>query len=224
MASILVDGVAAFARDGVSLRSGRFLRADMLVFAVGCKNTSPPPFLAELGAGAQELIWFQSMASCQQSAADVRGVCPKHAPARAPGNTELYNYAFLGPSGRIGTASDVTYGYVPVGPKKQLDMFFHGMECYKRGHGAVRHAAPQSGFPAIFEPILWVSGHLRQTSDAVQALRAALHQTSPSFTSGEHAGSPPTAERPSTWFHSCHWWSSLNSGMEVRLYNAAVAS
>ena len=118
MASILVDGVAAFARDGVSLRSGRFLRADMLVFAVGCKNTSPPPFLAELGAGAQELIWFQSMASCQQSAADVRGVCPKHAPARAPGNTELYNYAFLGPSGRIGTASDVTYGYVPVGPKK----------------------------------------------------------------------------------------------------------
>ena len=63
------------------------------------------------------------------------------APARAPGHVELHNYAFLGPSGRIGTASDVTYGYVPVGPKKQLDMFFHGIKCRQRGHEAVRLTA-----------------------------------------------------------------------------------
>ena len=72
VASILVDSVAAFARDGAFLRSGRFLRADTLVFAVGCTNLSPPPFLMELGAGAQEAD-FQLWPSCQQHR---DSVCP----------------------------------------------------------------------------------------------------------------------------------------------------
>jgi hypothetical protein len=129
--------VAAFARDGVFLRSGRFLRADTLVFAVGCTNLSPPPFLMELGPGAQEAN-VPAVAIMPANAAGFSLSLHSIAPARAAGQVELHNYAFLGPSGRVGTASDVTYGYVPVGPKKQLDMFFHGMECRRRGQEAVR--------------------------------------------------------------------------------------
>jgi len=140
VASILVDSVAAFARDGVFLRSGRFLLADTLVFAMGCTKLSPPPFLMELGAGAQEAD-VPAVAIRPANAAGPSVSLLSSAHARASGHVELHNYAFLGPSGRIGTASDVTYGYVPVGPKKQLDMFFHGMACRQRGQEAVRLAA-----------------------------------------------------------------------------------
>ena len=50
--SVLVDSVAAFARDGVFLRSGRFLGADMVVMAAGCKQIAQPPFLHKMGLGA----------------------------------------------------------------------------------------------------------------------------------------------------------------------------
>ena len=50
--SVLVDSVAGFARDGVHLRSGLYLRADMVVMAAGCKYLSQPPFLQTLGLGA----------------------------------------------------------------------------------------------------------------------------------------------------------------------------
>ena len=50
--SVLVDSVASFARDGVSLQSGRFLGADMIVMAAGCKQIAQPPFLHELSLGA----------------------------------------------------------------------------------------------------------------------------------------------------------------------------
>lgn len=48
---VLVDDVTAFENDGVLLRSGVFLRADMLVMANGCKRLSQPSFLVELGIG-----------------------------------------------------------------------------------------------------------------------------------------------------------------------------
>ncbi len=54
------------------------------------------------------------------------------------GFDKLYNYAFLGPSGRIGTASDFVYAFVPHGPKKQLDLVFHAINCHQRGLSRVR--------------------------------------------------------------------------------------
>ncbi|KAK9827287.1 hypothetical protein WJX81_000437 [Elliptochloris bilobata] len=108
--SVLLDSVASFGRDGVFLRSGRYLRADMVVMAAGCKQISQPNFLLQLGIG----------------------------------HDQLHNYAFLGPSGRIGTASDVVYAFVPAGPKKQLDMFFHGIDCRRHGLEKAFIAALQS--------------------------------------------------------------------------------
>ena len=65
--SVLVDSVASFARDGVFLRSGRFLAADMVVMAAGCKQTAQPPFLHEMGLGAacHRRCWLRVKASGQ---------------------------------------------------------------------------------------------------------------------------------------------------------------
>ena len=53
----------------------------------------------------------------------------------------MHNYAFLGPSGRVGTASDFVYAFVPHGPKKQLDLIFHAITCHRTGLIAVgQHA------------------------------------------------------------------------------------
>ena len=49
------------------------------------------------------------------------------------GYDKLYNYAFLGPGGRIGTASDFVFAFVPHGPKKQLDLIFHAIGCHQQG-------------------------------------------------------------------------------------------
>ncbi|CAK0782757.1 hypothetical protein CVIRNUC_005952 [Coccomyxa viridis] len=49
------------------------------------------------------------------------------------GFKDLHSFAFLGPSGRIGTAQDGLFAYVPAGPHKQFDMFLHSYQCYKRG-------------------------------------------------------------------------------------------
>ena len=54
------------------------------------------------------------------------------------GFKDLHSFAFLGPSGRIGTAQDGIYAYVPAGPHKQIDMFLHSYACYKRGQLEVR--------------------------------------------------------------------------------------
>ena len=54
------------------------------------------------------------------------------------GFEDVYNYAFLGPSGRIGTASDFVYAFVPHGPKRQLDLMFHAIKCHQRDLLGVR--------------------------------------------------------------------------------------
>lgn len=46
---------------------------------------------------------------------------------------DLHNYCFLGRNPRIGTASDFVFAYVPFGPQKQLEMFFHSAEQIKLG-------------------------------------------------------------------------------------------
>lgn len=52
--------------------------------------------------------------------------------ARA-GFKDLHSFAFLGGSGRIGTAQDGIYAYVPAGPHKQFDMLLHSYAAYKAG-------------------------------------------------------------------------------------------
>lgn len=49
------------------------------------------------------------------------------------GFKDLHSFAFLGPSGRIGTAQDGIFAYVPAGPHKQFDMFLHSYACYSKG-------------------------------------------------------------------------------------------
>ncbi|KAK9828833.1 hypothetical protein WJX72_002308 [[Myrmecia] bisecta] len=52
------------------------------------------------------------------------------------GFNDLYNLAFMGDSGRIGTASDFVYAFVPEGPKRQIDLFLHSYTCHKQGNMA----------------------------------------------------------------------------------------
>lgn len=47
--------------------------------------------------------------------------------------TKLHNFAFLGRNPRIGCAADFLFAYVPFGPMKQLQMFFHAVDCCKKG-------------------------------------------------------------------------------------------
>lgn len=49
------------------------------------------------------------------------------------GFKDLHSFAFLGGSGRIGTAQDGIYAYVPAGPHKQFDMLLHAYAAYKAG-------------------------------------------------------------------------------------------
>jgi hypothetical protein len=49
------------------------------------------------------------------------------------GFCDLHNHAFLGANPRIGCASDFVFAYVPWGPMKQLEMFFHSVDCCKKG-------------------------------------------------------------------------------------------
>jgi hypothetical protein len=63
-----------------------------------------------------------------------------HARSTSAGYDKLYNYAFLGPSGRIGTASDFVFAFVPHGPKKQLDLIFHAIGCHQQGLSQVRQS------------------------------------------------------------------------------------
>lgn len=55
-----------------------------------------------------------------------------------PGFKDLHNFAFLGPNPRIGCASDFVFAYVPFGPIQQLKMFFHSVDCCRKGMEKVR--------------------------------------------------------------------------------------
>ncbi len=54
------------------------------------------------------------------------------------GFEDLYSFAFIGNSGRIGTASDGLFSYVPAGPNKQVDMFLRAYDLRKEGRLEVR--------------------------------------------------------------------------------------
>lgn len=57
------------------------------------------------------------------------------------GFEDLHSFAFLGDGGRIGTASDGIFAYVPVGPSRQIDMFLHAYDLHKAGRTAELQAA-----------------------------------------------------------------------------------
>ena len=46
---------------------------------------------------------------------------------------DLHNFAFLGKTARIGTASDWVWYNVPHGPQKQIESFFQGQRCIRDG-------------------------------------------------------------------------------------------
>ena len=56
---------------------------------------------------------------------------------RPAGFEDLHSFAFLGKSGRICTASDGLFSYVPAGPNKQIDMFLHAYDLHKADRLAV---------------------------------------------------------------------------------------
>ena len=49
------------------------------------------------------------------------------------GFEDLHSFAFIGNSGRIATASDGLFSYVPAGPNKQVDMFLRAYDLRKQG-------------------------------------------------------------------------------------------
>lgn len=49
----------------------------------------------------------------------------------------MHNFAFLGRSPRIGTASDWVWYNVPHGPQKQVESFFQGQRCIREGREQV---------------------------------------------------------------------------------------
>lgn len=53
---------------------------------------------------------------------------------------DLHNFAFLGKSARIGTASDWVWYNVPHGPQKQIESFIHGQKCIREGKEEVGNA------------------------------------------------------------------------------------
>lgn len=65
------------------------------------------------------------------------------------GFEDLHSFAFIGNSGRIGTASDGLFSYVPAGPNKQIDMFLHAYNLRKEGRLEVRRDVLYSLQPSI---------------------------------------------------------------------------
>ena len=129
------------------------------------------------------------------------------------GHDQLHNYAFLGASGRIGTASDVIYAFVPAGPKKQLDMFFHGIECRRNGLEEVVRAAVACSLGCLSPCCTAYSLHYWQCN--LQAFKGALQLTP---LSSSDKGAPWTTRETGhvrTWFHARRWYFSLNSAMQV---------
>ena len=149
-----VGPATAVDEAGVRLADGSVLPADMVVYCGGFEFQGSPPFLAELGLGDARMALPEpaSPGHCHMSCllAGRRLSEPVHAwvhlmrvhdsvlHAGAAGFKDLHSYAFLGSSGRIGTASDVTVRYVPVGAAQQIDMFLRAHALSSAGRIAVR--------------------------------------------------------------------------------------
>lgn len=140
------------------LASGERLPCDLFVVAAGCKYNLNPSFLKEMKLGRQGWLLnsWKGGAAHSPSAIAASGhakACPPpfFSPLLArelppppsqtpflPGFADLHSYAFLGRNPRIGTASDFVFAFVPAGPMKQLEMYFHVVDCCKKGLESVR--------------------------------------------------------------------------------------
>ena len=68
------------------------------------------------------------------------------------GFEDLHSFAFIGNSGRIGTASDGLFSYVPAGPNKQIDMFLRAYDLRKEGRLEVPTFMPAQAVSAAPKP------------------------------------------------------------------------
>ena len=149
-----VDRIKEVRERSLVLFTGEEVPADLIVFAYGLKYQAEPECLKELGIGECSLLFALATLPSQPSAAVAfypqaaeQNVLGSAATAitrcvsltvqtqllLSTGFKDLHSFAFLGPSGRIGTAQDGIFAYVPAGPHKQFDMFLHSYQCYKRG-------------------------------------------------------------------------------------------
>ena len=144
------------------------------VHAEGCDIVYQPPYLADLGLGEQlgnllplavllrhttvlqhditeaEPPSVMALSSIN-TAQDQNSACVKSVSAgfcgRADFRKDLHNFAFLGRSPRIGTASDWVWYNVPHGPQKQVESFFQGQRCIREGREQVcRTQGSQAGW------------------------------------------------------------------------------
>jgi hypothetical protein len=53
---MIVDAVLRFNKDGIELKSGKTLKADIVVLASGCKFTERPAFLQDLSTGLPQFM------------------------------------------------------------------------------------------------------------------------------------------------------------------------
>ena len=83
----------------------------------------------------QKLHWPPLLRLCTQVSFGQASQMPTNMHA---GFEHLHSFAFLGRSGRIATASDGIFSYVPAGPNKQIDMFLHAYDLRKAGRLKVR--------------------------------------------------------------------------------------
>lgn len=93
-----------------------------------------PPYLKELGLGDARST-FALMKQFNLDIAHIDQTQPKAmlCSGRADFKKDLHNFAFLGKTARIGTASDWVWYNVPHGPQKQIESFICGQKCIRVG-------------------------------------------------------------------------------------------
>ena len=156
----VLGSAKVLSEKGVVTKDGTVYPADMVVFCGGCEYQGSPPFLANLKLGEepansnhtlqlQRAVCAVSLSKLSHEAAGqfygmVKHKCNSKAQwyrksaLKRAGFEDLHSFAFIGSSGRIGTASDGLFSYVPAGPNKQIDMFLHAYDLRKEGRLAVR--------------------------------------------------------------------------------------
>ena len=121
------------------------------------------------------------------------------------GFEDLHSFAFLGRSGRICTASDGLFSYVPAGPNKQIDMFLRAYDLHKSGRLEVCRKGSRT---IMFREAL----HSKSTRIPLQELQHALDHTPIPH---DHVIAKGHRTVWYTWFETFGRYSSLSCLFEV---------